>query len=66
MSRHPLEQHIGNARGRIAVWLDESEAIDLAHHFGPRDLAYTELLEAVERAYPRDPEADDSDERARP
>lgn len=45
-------QHIGNPRGRIALWLDETEAIELAEHFGRNDSAYDELMEAVERAYP--------------
>lgn len=54
MRRHPLEQHIGNPRGRIAVWLDEAEAIDLAHLYGHRDGAYEEILDAVERAYPKE------------
>lgn len=52
--RHPNEQHIGNGKGRIALWLDETEATDLADHYGPGDLAYGELMQAVERAYPRD------------
>lgn len=44
---------IGNARGRIALYLDETEAIDLAHHYGPGDAAYEELMAAIERAYPQ-------------
>lgn len=47
---------IGNPRGRIALYLDETEAIDMAHHYGPGDGAYDELMQAVERAYP--PESD--------
>lgn len=50
---HPYAQHIGNARGRIAVWLDESEAIDLAEFYGPGDEAHAEIMAAVERAYPK-------------
>ena len=50
--RHPNEQHIGNGRGRIALWLDETEAIDLAYLYGLNDLGAKELLDAVERAYP--------------
>ncbi len=52
MRRHPNEQHIGNPHGRIAVWLDEIEAIDLAHLYGTHDEAYLEILKAVELAYP--------------
>lgn len=55
MSLYPHESHvvkIGNSRGRIALYLDETEAIDLAHHYGPGDLAYDELMDAVEQAYP--------------
>lgn len=48
--------HIGNAHGKIAVYLNESEAIDLAHHYGPGDAAYDEIMEAVEVAYPKDVE----------
>lgn len=44
--------HIGNPRGRIALWLDDTEAIDMALHYGPGDGAYRELMEAVEKAYP--------------
>lgn len=54
MRRHLLEQHIGNAHGRIAVWLDEQEALDLAAHFPYPDLFGAELAEAVERAYPKE------------
>lgn len=43
---------IGDADGRIALFLNEQSAIDLAHTFGPSDLAYRELLDAVEKAYP--------------
>ena len=48
--------HIGNASGKIAVYLDETEAIDLAYLYGPRDDAYRELMEAVEIAYPKEDE----------
>lgn len=48
---------IGNPRGRIAVYLDETEAIDMAHHYGLGDGFAAELLEAVEKAYP--PETDE-------
>ena len=43
---------IGNPRGRIALYLDETEATELAEHYGPGDLAYDELMQAVEAAYP--------------
>ena len=52
MRRHPNEQHIGDLHGRIAFWMDERTAIDLAVLYGPRDLAYREIMDAVERAYP--------------
>jgi hypothetical protein len=52
---------IGNARGRIALYLDETEAIDLAHQYGPGDRAYDELMDAVEKAYP--PPAEDDEDR---
>jgi hypothetical protein len=45
---------IGNARGKIAVYLDETEAIDLAYLYDPRDVAHRELMEAVEVAYPKE------------
>jgi hypothetical protein len=48
--REPIVE-IGNAHGRIALYLDETEAIDLAGLYGSYDLAYEELLEAVEKAY---------------
>lgn len=51
MSRRAVVE-IGNAHGRIALYLDEREAIDLAEHYGRSDEAYRELMEAVEKAYP--------------
>jgi hypothetical protein len=51
-ARGPVVE-IGNAQGRIAVYLNETEAIDLAHLYGPSDRAYDELMDAVERAYPQ-------------
>ena len=50
------EVHIGNPRGRIAIWCDESEAIDLAHMYGVRDLFYRDIMNAIEEAYPKQPE----------
>lgn len=52
---HPSgEVHIGNNRGKIALWLDETEAIDLAYKYGLDDLGSKELLNAVEVAYPNE------------
>lgn len=39
--------------GKIAVYLDESEAIDMAHHYGLDDGFSKDLLKAVEIAYPK-------------
>lgn len=44
---------IGNAHGRIALYLNEREAIDLAVLYGSGDRAYDELMEAVKQAYPK-------------
>lgn len=49
-----LEVHIGNAKGRIAIWCDESEAIDLAMIYGPGDGFYREIMAAIEMAYPKE------------
>lgn len=60
--------HAGNARvkvvkigdvhtGRIALYLDEQAAIDLAWLYGPRDGFFDEIMLAVEEAYP--PPSDD-------
>lgn len=46
--------HIGNPVGRIAIWCDEREAMDIANWYGPRDLFYREVVEAVEKAYPKE------------
>lgn len=51
--QHPNEQHIGDADGRIALWLNEQGAHDLADVFGVEDKAREELLDAIERAYPK-------------
>jgi hypothetical protein len=53
-------ERIGNPRGRIALYLDEVEAIDMAYKYGLDDEGAKELLAAVERAYP---ETDELDER---
>jgi len=52
------EVHLGN--GKIAVWLDEKDAIDMAHHYGPSDRFYDELMYAVKLAYPKEDEDDTS------
>lgn len=51
---------IGNPRGKIALLLDESDAVNLAEVFGPSDLAWKELMDAVEKAYPPETEDEDS------
>lgn len=43
---------IGDADGRIAVYLNESSAIDLAYLYDSRDPFRSELLNAVSVAYP--------------
>lgn len=45
---------IGNAKGKIAIYCDESEAIDLAHLYHSEDGFRNEILEAVEAAYPKE------------
>ena len=52
VKEHPYTQHIGSAKGRIALWLTESEAIDLAHLYGLDDIGAQEIMDAVEKAYP--------------
>lgn len=44
---------IGNARGRIALYLDKREAYDLAAMFSYPDKAGPELLAAIDLAYPK-------------
>ena len=53
------EIHIGNPNGRIAVWCDEDEAVELALVYGPRDGFYREVMDAVEQAYPKPDPADE-------
>lgn len=43
---------IGNPRGRIALYLDEAEARNLAAIFPPPNMGGAELLEAIKKAYP--------------
>lgn len=52
MRRREQVIEIGDEDGRIALYLNEPAAIDLAHTFGPSDSAYNEIMDAVERAYP--------------
>lgn len=47
------EQHIGNPNGLIAIWCDESEAIDIATHYLWPDEFGREIMQAIERAYPK-------------
>ena len=47
-----MEVHIGNRKGRIAVWLDEQEAHDMAAHYGHQDGFSAELIKAIDEAYP--------------
>lgn len=42
---------IGDADGLIALFLDETAAVDLAYLYGPSDDAYDEIMRAVEEAY---------------
>lgn len=44
--------HIGNSRGRIALWLTKDEATAIANALGLNDLGATELYEAIDAAYP--------------
>lgn len=44
--------HVGNPHGKIAIWCDETEAVDLANHYGPSDDFFREVMDAVEKAYP--------------
>jgi GTP-dependent phosphoenolpyruvate carboxykinase len=43
---------VGDAHGRIAVYLDKQAAIDLAFLYGSDDGAAKELMAAVEQASP--------------
>jgi len=47
---------IGNPKGKIALYLDENEAMDVMYFYGPRDGAYRELWDAIVAAYPPTPE----------
>ena len=46
--------HIGNARGRIAIWCDESEATEIAQLYLPTDGFYKDVMWAIEKAYLKD------------
>jgi hypothetical protein len=50
---------IGNSHGRIAIYCDETEALDLAAMYTYPDGFGREILDAVERAYP--PESNDEE-----
>ena len=50
-------QEIGDADGRIALFLNEQSARDLADLLSHDDLGRKEILDAIARAYPK--EADD-------
>ena len=52
MRRDPHVVEIGSAHGKIALYLTEAEAIDLAHLYGLDDIGAQEIMEAVETAYP--------------
>ena len=52
----PVE-HIGDWDGRIALWLNEQSAHDLADCFSHEDLGRKEILDAIERAYPEPQDA---------
>lgn len=56
MSRERIPIHIGNPDGRIVIWCDENEAIDIASHYSYKDGFHREIMEAVEKAYPKEPE----------
>ena len=53
---HPNTQHVGNPRGLIAIWCDESEALDIADRYRYPDTFGIDIIKAVQRAYPRDEE----------
>lgn len=52
----------GNPRGRVALLLDETEAVDLIERWpwGRTDRGRQELALAVERAYPQEADPDES------
>jgi hypothetical protein len=45
-------EKIGNPHGRIALYLDYDEAMDLAQKYPYPDTGGIELVEAATRAYP--------------
>lgn len=57
--RHATAVHIGDAKGRIALWLDEQSAWDLADLFRHEDLGRKEIIDAILKAYPKEEEADE-------
>ena len=52
---------IGSPRGLIAVYFDESAAWDYFHSLRGSDMFREEIAEAIERAYPKPAEGDNSD-----
>ena len=50
----PGAVHIGNPKGKIAVWCDETQANDLISLYGPNDGFTQDLRGAIEEAYPED------------
>lgn len=47
---------VGNARGKVALYLDEVEAFLLADLYGDRDSCREELINAAIAAYPEESE----------
>jgi hypothetical protein len=54
VSDEPGVVEIGNAHGKIAIYCDEDEAINIASHYPYPDVFGREILAAVEKAYPKD------------
>lgn len=55
------EVHIGDARGKVVLHLDEQSAYDLAAMMRYDDQGHIELIEAVALAYPPDDEDEAGD-----
>jgi len=56
---HPIPKEweivkIGNAHGKIALYLDKEEAIAVAMAFPYPDDTWDEIMEAIKKAYPED------------
>lgn len=52
MARVGWETHIGDANGKIALWLDEQGARDLRDLLSPEDRLREEIDAALTKAYP--------------